>query len=213
MAPGIILQDLKPSISVRLICRRLPSETGSRHGSARSIRDSPYTSWEEPWRLLASILELHSIQNEEHHCAQCPTSQPHPKGLHHDCSCGYHPLAIDFPGQSRSVPSGNTVKREPLVVGGSESAVAAAVQAARSGVQQIVLVNDIAWLGGQFSSEAVGAIDDWTMYRGRRVDFPESGLFLEVIRRIRQYNSRVYGLSNPGNSFCATDTIRPACRG
>ena len=97
-----------------------------------------------------------------------------------------------------------------LVVGGSESAVAAAVQAARSGVQHIVLVNDVDWLGGQFSSEGLGAIDDWTMYRGRRVDFPESGLFLEIIRKVRQYNARVYGLTNPGNSFCATDTIRPA---
>jgi NADPH-dependent 2,4-dienoyl-CoA reductase/sulfur reductase-like enzyme len=42
-----------------------------------------------------------------------------------------------------------------LVVGGNESAVAAAVQASRLGVKRVVLVNDIDWLGGQFSSEGV----------------------------------------------------------
>lgn len=35
-----------------------------------------------------------------------------------------------------------------LVVGGTESGCAAAVQAARMGVSSIVLVNDIDWLGG-----------------------------------------------------------------
>ena len=36
---------------------------------------------------------------------------------------------------------------------------AAAIQAARMGVQKIVLVNDIEWLGGQFTAEALVAID------------------------------------------------------
>jgi hypothetical protein len=35
-----------------------------------------------------------------------------------------------------------------LIVGGNESACAAAVQAARLGVERIALVNDIDWLGG-----------------------------------------------------------------
>ncbi|MCA9206544.1 MAG: FAD-dependent oxidoreductase, partial [Planctomycetales bacterium] len=68
-----------------------------------------------------------------------------------------------------------------LVVGGSESAVAAAVQAARLGVPRIAIVNDIAWLGGQFTAEGLGAVDEWTIYHGRREPFPRSGLFLEIM--------------------------------
>lgn len=97
-----------------------------------------------------------------------------------------------------------------LIVGGNESACAAAVQAARLGVKRVVLVNDIDWLGGQFSAEGVGCLDEWTMVEGRRVNFPRSGLFLEMVRLIRAHNSARYGKATPGNAFCGTDTIEPA---
>ncbi len=97
-----------------------------------------------------------------------------------------------------------------LVVGGNEAGVAAAVQAARLGVKRIALVNDIAWLGGQFSAEAVGAVDEWTIYRGKRVNFPRSGMFLEVMESIRRHNGTKYGLARPGNAVTASDTIEPA---
>ncbi len=112
--------------------------------------------------------------------------------------------ACAFPALAR------TVDTELLIVGGNESGVAAAVQAARLGVKHIVLVNDIPWLGGQFSAEAVGAIDEWTLYRGKHVEFPRSGLFAEVLECIHQYNGRRYGLPRPGNGFCASETIEPA---
>ena len=55
-------------------------------------------------------------------------------------------LAISFKvlhgTQGRSIEAGL------LIVGGTESGCAAAVQAARMGVGKIVLVNDITWLGG-----------------------------------------------------------------
>ncbi len=102
------------------------------------------------------------------------------------------------------------VEVDLLVVGGNESAVAAAVQAARLGVPRVAVVNDIAWWGGQFSAEGVGAVDEWTLYRGRRVNFPRSGIFLEVMQAIREYNGRVHGNPSPGNAFTATDTIEPA---
>jgi len=105
--------------------------------------------------------------------------------------------------------SGRTVDADLLIVGGSESAVAAAVQAADLGVQRIALVNDIEWLGGQFSAEAVGAVDEWTIYRSRRVNFPRSGLFLEVMRQIRAHNGRKYGVVSPGNAYTALDTVEP----
>jgi FAD dependent oxidoreductase len=107
-------------------------------------------------------------------------------------------------------PSATVVEADLLVVGGGESAVAAAVQAARMGQRRIVLVNDIAWLGGEFSAEAVGAIDEWTVYQGKRTNFPRSGLFLEVLQRVRQHNLKKYGLASPGNAFCASETIEPA---
>jgi hypothetical protein len=102
-----------------------------------------------------------------------------------------------------------SVQGDLLVVGGNESAVAAAVQACRLGVPRVVLVNDIEWLGGQFSSEGVGAVDEWTTVRGRRVEFPRSGIFLEVVRAIEATNLKKYGTAHPGNCFCARLTIEP----
>ena len=96
-----------------------------------------------------------------------------------------------------------------LIVGGSESGTAAAVQAARLGVARIVLVNDIGWLGGQFTAEGVGAVDEWTEYRGRRTWFPRSGLFGEIIEAIRADNVRKYGRAEPGNCFCGWTTCTP----
>ncbi|MEN3939957.1 FAD-dependent oxidoreductase [Prosthecobacter sp. SYSU 5D2] len=102
------------------------------------------------------------------------------------------------------------VQADLLIVGGNESACAAAVQAARLGVKKIVLVNDIRWLGGQFSAEGVGCLDEWTTVEGKRVNFPRSGLFAEVVQRIRAHNSATYGKATPGNAYCGTDTIEPA---
>ena len=112
-----------------------------------------------------------------------------------------------FPVLAAAAPP---IECDLLVVGGNEAGVAAAVQAARLGVPRIVLVNDIAWLGGQFSAEGVGCVDEWTVYRGKRVNFPRSGIFLEVIRRIQARNKEKYGLTNPGNAWCGTETIEPA---
>ncbi|MEI6712386.1 MAG: FAD-dependent oxidoreductase [Verrucomicrobiota bacterium] len=102
------------------------------------------------------------------------------------------------------------IEADLLIVGGNESACAAAVQAARLGVKRIVLVNDIQWLGGQFSAEGVGCPDEWTVVNNTKTNFPRSGLFLEVLRRIRAYNSLTYGKASPGNAFCGTETIEPA---
>jgi hypothetical protein len=108
-----------------------------------------------------------------------------------------------------ALASAAAIDADLLIVGGNESATAAAIQAADLGVRRIAVVNDIAWLGGQFSAEGVGAIDEWTIYRGRRVNFPRSGLFLDVMRLIRQHNGRKYGIPSPGNAFTALDTIEP----
>ncbi|MCX6852785.1 MAG: FAD-dependent oxidoreductase [Verrucomicrobia bacterium] len=106
--------------------------------------------------------------------------------------------------------SAEVIDADLLIVGGNESACAAAVQAARLGVKKIVLVNDIDWLGGQFSAEGVGCPDEWTGVNSRRVNFPRSGIYSEVINRIRAHNSQTYGIPSPGNSYCGTETIEPA---
>lgn len=105
---------------------------------------------------------------------------------------------------------GEEIDADLLIVGGNESACAAVVQAARLGVSKIVLVNDIEWLGGQFSAEGVGCLDEWTVVEGKRTEFPRSGLFLEMVQRIRARNSAVYGKASPGNAYCGTETIEPA---
>lgn len=96
-----------------------------------------------------------------------------------------------------------------LIVGGTESGWAAAIQAARMGVSNIVVVNDIEWLGGQFTAEAVSAVDE---NRGidNKVPFPRSGLFKEFCDHIEAFNLKKYGSKQPGNAWTAFTTFRPA---
>jgi hypothetical protein len=102
-----------------------------------------------------------------------------------------------------------TIEADLLIVGADESGCAAAMQAARLGVKRIVLINDHEWLGGQFCTQGIGPIDEWTVVEGKRVNFPRSGTFLEIIDRIRAHNRLTYGIATPGNSWCGTDTIEP----
>jgi hypothetical protein len=104
---------------------------------------------------------------------------------------------------------GEVIDADLLIVGGDESGCAAAVQAARLGVKRIVLVNDIEWLGGQFCTQGIGPIDEWTLVEGKRTDFPVSGLFQEIMERVHAYNRQTYGLASPGNSWCGSTTIEP----
>lgn len=98
-----------------------------------------------------------------------------------------------------------------LIVGGTESGCAAAVQAARMGIKKIILVNDIDWLGGQFSAEGLVAIDEnrGPEGYGHGVPVPRHGMFREVITRIEKKNLKKYGVARPGNTRVIT-TCRPA---
>lgn len=102
-----------------------------------------------------------------------------------------------------------SIEADLLVAGGSEAAVAAAVQASRLGVGRVVLVNDIDRFGGQFSNEGVGPADERVLMKGRSVNFPRSGMMLEVVRAMRVHNLRTYGMEMPGNCWSGTDTIEP----
>lgn len=109
-----------------------------------------------------------------------------------------------------STAFGQSAHVDLLVVGGTESGCAAAIQAARMGVQSIILVNDTPWLGGQFSSEALAAIDENRGPAGydQTVPFPRSGLFKEAIDRMEARNTARYGEPRPGNTRVIT-TSRP----
>lgn len=113
------------------------------------------------------------------------------------------------PAIATATTDGEEVACDLLVVGGNESAVAAAVQACRLGVKRVILVSDIQWLGGQFSSEGVGALDEWTTVKGKRAPFPRSGMYLEVTKAIEDANRQKYGTAQPGNCFCAWLTVEP----
>ena len=102
-----------------------------------------------------------------------------------------------------------SIEADLLVAGGNEAAVAVAVQASRLGVGRVVLVNDIDRFGGQFSNEGVGPADERVLMKGRSVNFPRSGMMLEVVRAMRAYNLRTYGMETPGNCWSSTDTIEP----
>lgn len=105
--------------------------------------------------------------------------------------------------------SAEVIETDLLIVGGDESGCAAAVQAARLGVKRIVLVNDIDWLGGQFCTQGIGPMDEWTLVNGKRVEFPATGAFAEILERIHTHNRQTYGLAKPGNSWCGSNTIEP----
>ena len=111
-----------------------------------------------------------------------------------------------FPAQAASADEREC---DLLIVGGGESGTAAAVQAARLGVKRIVLANDCRWLGGQFTAEGLGAVDEWTKYGEGRVPFPRSGAFLEIMRLIESDMKEKYGSARPGNCFCAWTTCEP----
>lgn len=119
-------------------------------------------------------------------------------------------LGADDAPLSHSPNHFEEIQVDLLVVGGTESGCAAAVQAARMGIKKIALVNDIEWLGGQFSSEGLGAIDE---NRGHGYDgsvpIPRSGIFREVIDAIEEKNAELYGgVRRPGNTRVIT-TSRP----
>ena len=101
-------------------------------------------------------------------------------------------------------------KADLLVVGGDEAACAAAIQAARMGVKDVLLVSDCEMLGGQYSAQGVGPVDERVKVNGASVDFPRSGLALEIMEAIEAWNLHRYGKACPGNAWSASHTIEPA---
>ncbi|WP_291167145.1 FAD-dependent oxidoreductase [Gimesia sp.] len=110
-------------------------------------------------------------------------------------------------------------KTDLLIVGGTESGWAAAIQAARQGVKSITLVLDGDWLGGQYTEQALACVDEnkgpgkvgWGVdWHPMKRSFHRSGLFKELMDRIEAFNTQKYGSPMPGRPFHGPSTFRPA---
>jgi FAD dependent oxidoreductase len=106
-----------------------------------------------------------------------------------------------------------------LIVGGTESGWAAAIQAARLGVPSITIVHDGEWLGGQFTEQALACVDEnkgigkvgWGVnWHPMKRSFHRSGLFKELMDRIEAFNTEKYGSPMPGRPYHGPSTFRPA---
>ena len=106
-----------------------------------------------------------------------------------------------------------------LIVGATESGWAAAVQAARSGVESIIIVHDGKWYGGQFTEQALACVDEnkgvgkvgWGVdWHPMKRSFHRSGLFKELMDKIEAQNAEIYGSPMPGKPYHGPSTFRPA---
>jgi len=123
------------------------------------------------------------------------------------------------PSFSHSLLPAGTVETDLLVVGGTESGWAAAIEAARAGVGSITIIHDGTWLGGQYTEQGLVCVDenkgvgkvgwgpDW---HPMKRSFHRSGLFKELMDRIEAFNAEKYGSPMPGKPMHGPSTFRPA---
>ena len=117
-----------------------------------------------------------------------------------------------------SAQAAEKVSTDLLVVGGTESGWAAAIQAARLGVRSVTIVHDGDWLGGQFTEQALACVDEnkgvgktgWGVdWHPMKRSFHRSGLFKELMDRIEAFNMQKYGSPMPGRPYHGPSTFRP----
>ncbi|MEQ1859220.1 MAG: FAD-dependent oxidoreductase [Chthoniobacteraceae bacterium] len=118
-----------------------------------------------------------------------------------------------------SIAVGETLKADLLIVGGTESGWAAAIQAARMGVKSIAIVHDGDWLGGQYTEQGLACVDEnkgngkvgWgPEWHPMKRSFHRFGLFKELMERIEAFNTQNYGSPMPGRPMHGPTTFRPA---
>ena len=129
-------------------------------------------------------------------------------------------FALSWPLVSTSVlADANRVSTNLLIVGGTEAGWAAAIQAARMGVEDITIVHDGQWLGGQYTEQALACVDEnkgvgkegWGVdWHPMKRSFHRSGLFKELMDRIEAHNEKNYGSKMPGRPYHGPSTFRPA---
>lgn len=118
----------------------------------------------------------------------------------------------------KSVNDSTTITTDLLIVGGTESGWAAAIQAARMNVKSITIVHDGEWLGGQYTEQALACVDEnkgigevgWGVdWHPMKRSFHRSGLFKELMDNIEEFNQTKYGSKMPGRPFHGPSTFRP----
>lgn len=118
-----------------------------------------------------------------------------------------------------SLASAETLHTDLLIVGGTESGWAAAIQAARMGCKSITVVHDGPWLGGQYTEQGLVCVDEskgtgeigWgPAWHPMKRSFHRFGLFKELMDRIEAFNTKKYGSSMPGKPMHGPTTFRPA---
>ena len=111
------------------------------------------------------------------------------------------------------------IETDLLIVGATESGWAAAIQAARMGVESITIVHDGEWYGGQYTEQALACVDEnkgpgkvgWGVdWHPMKRSFHRSGLFKELMDRIEAHNTAQYGSPMPGKPWHGPSTFRPA---
>ena len=117
------------------------------------------------------------------------------------------------------MPKEREIETDLLIVGATESGWAAAIQAARMGIESITIVHDGEWFGGQYTEQALACVDEnkgvgkvgWGVdWHPMKRSFHRSGLFKELMDRIEAQNTEKYGSPMPGLPFHGPSTFRPA---
>ncbi|MCM2369092.1 FAD-dependent oxidoreductase [Aporhodopirellula aestuarii] len=128
-------------------------------------------------------------------------------------------LTVVLLGFPSSLHAGETIRTEILIVGGTESGWAAAIQAARMGCESITIVHDGRWLGGQYTEQGLACVDEskgpgkvgWgPAWHPMKRSFHRFGLFKELMDRIEAFNTTKYGSPMPGKPMHGPTTFRPA---
>ena len=126
---------------------------------------------------------------------------------------------VAFSWVNLSEGSVEDLKTDLLIVGGTESGWAAAIQAARMEVESITIVHDGEWLGGQYTEQALVCVDEnkgvgkvgWAPdWHPMKRSFHRSGLFKELMDGIEAVNTEKYGSPMPGFPIHGPTTFRPA---
>jgi len=117
------------------------------------------------------------------------------------------------------IATAENIQTDLLIVGGTESGWAAAIQAARMGVKSITVVHDGEWLGGQYTEQGLVCVDEnkgvakvgWgPSWHPMKRSFHRFGLFRELMDRIEAFNTEKYGSPMPGKPMHGPSTFRPA---
>ncbi|MCB1230910.1 MAG: FAD-dependent oxidoreductase [Verrucomicrobiae bacterium] len=155
-----------------------------------------------------------------------PASLPVPGALESPAGCRCHTgtlprlvvaFLLFFSG--RSFSEEKSLETDLLIVGATESGWAAAIQAARMGIEDITIVHDGEWFGGQYTEQSLACVDEnkgvgkvgWGVdWHPMKRSFHRSGLFKELMDGIEAQNTEKYGSPMPGLPFHGPSTFRPA---